>query len=97
MMAGFRAADRESMRRTIRFMHSWRPLTDKLRAIAVPTVLITGDLGDQQWGPADAQAAAAAMPAARAVAVTGSGHLGPLLVDVDQIASTVVDFWNSIP
>ncbi|BBZ12703.1 alpha/beta fold hydrolase [Mycobacterium branderi] len=97
MMAAFRAADRESIWRTIRFMHSWRPLTDKLRAVTVPTVLITGDLGGQHWRPADAQAAAATMPTARAVAVTGSGHVGPLLVDVDQIASTVIDFWNSIP
>jgi pimeloyl-ACP methyl ester carboxylesterase len=96
MMAGFRAADRKSMRRTIRFMHRWRTLTDKLPAVTVPTVLITGDLCAQHWGPADARAAAEAMPAARAVGVTGSGHIGPLLVDVDQIASTVIDFWNSI-
>lgn len=97
MMAAFGAADRESIRRTIRYMHSWRPLADKLPAVTVPTVLITGDLDDQHWRPADAQAAAATMPVARAVAVTGSGHVGPLLLDVDQIASTVTDFWNSIP
>jgi pimeloyl-ACP methyl ester carboxylesterase len=47
MVSAFRAADRESIRRTIRFMHSWRPLTDKLPAVTVPTLLITGDLGDQ--------------------------------------------------
>lgn len=97
MVTAFRAADRESIRRTIRYMHHWRPLTDKLPAVAVPTVLITGDLGGQHWRPADAQAAAETMPAARAVAVTGSGHVGPLLLDVDQITSTVIDFWNSIP
>jgi hypothetical protein len=34
------------------------------------------------------------MPNARAVAVTGTGHLGPLLLDVDQIASTVIEFWK---
>ena len=39
-----------------------------------------------------AQAAAAAMPRARAVAVTGAGHLGPLLLDVDLIAATVGEF-----
>jgi hypothetical protein len=37
------------------------------------------------------------MPNARAVAVTGAGHLGPLLLDVDQIASTVIEFWKSLP
>jgi pimeloyl-ACP methyl ester carboxylesterase len=97
MMSAFRAADRESMRRTIRFMHSWRPLTDKLPAVTVPTLLITGDLGDQHWRPADAQVAAATMPNARAVAVTGAGHVGPLLLDVDQIARTVIEFWKSLP
>ena len=97
MMSAFRAADRESIRRTIRFMHGWRPLTDKLPAVTVPTLLITGDLGDQHWRPADAQVAAATMPNARAVAVTGDGHLGPLLLDVDQIASTVIEFWKSLP
>ncbi len=96
MMAAFKDADRESIRRTIRFMHSWRDLTDKLPAVTVPTLLIAGDLADQHWQPADAQAAAATMPRARAVAVTGAGHVGPLLVDVDLITKSVVDFWNSL-
>jgi pimeloyl-ACP methyl ester carboxylesterase len=95
MMSAFREADRESIRRSIRFMHSWRVLTDKLPAVTVPTLLITGDLADQHWQPADAQAAAAVMPDARAVAVTGAGHLGPLLLDVDEIASTITKFWKS--
>jgi pimeloyl-ACP methyl ester carboxylesterase len=94
MMDAFRAADRESIRRTIRFMHSWRALNEKLPAIRVPTLLITGDIADQHWQPADAQAAAATMPNARAVAVTGSGHVGPLLLDVDVIAKTVSEFWK---
>ena len=77
-------------------MHSWRALTDKLPAVTVPTLLIAGDLADQHWQPADAQAAAATMPDARAVAVTGAGHVGPLLLDVDLIASTVTEFWKSL-
>lgn len=97
MMNAFNAADRESIRRTIRFMHHWHALSDKLPAVIVPTLLMTGDLPDQQWQPADAQAAAAAMPRARAVAVTGAGHLGPLLLDVDLIAATVGEFWRSLP
>jgi len=95
-MRAFRDADRESIRRTIRFMHSWSALTDKLPAVTVPTLLITGDLPDQRWRPADAEAAAATMPDARAVAVTGAGHLGPLLLDVDLIAETVIAFWKSL-
>jgi len=30
------------------------------------------------------------------VAVTGAGHLGPLLLDVDLIAETVIAFWKSL-
>jgi hypothetical protein len=32
IMSAFKDVDRESIRRTIRFMHSWRDLTDKLPA-----------------------------------------------------------------
>ncbi len=38
----------------------------------------------------------AKMPNARAVAVTGAGHVGPLLVDADLIASTVIEFWQTL-
>ena len=96
IMSAFREADPESIRRSIRFMHSWRAVTDKLPAVTVPTLLIAGDLADQHWQPADAQAAAATMPHTRAVAVTGAGHVGPLLLDVDLIASTVTEFWKSL-
>lgn len=96
LMSAFKDADRESIRRTIRFMHSWRALADKLPAVTVPTLLIAGDLADQHWQPTDAQAAAATMPHARAVAVTGAGHLGPLLLDVDLIAKTISEFWKSL-
>jgi pimeloyl-ACP methyl ester carboxylesterase len=96
MMSAFRAVDRESIRRTIRFMHRWRALDDKLPAIAIPTLILTGDIADQHWRPADAQAAAATMPRARAVAVSGTGHLGPLLLDVELIAKTIGDFWASL-
>jgi pimeloyl-ACP methyl ester carboxylesterase len=96
MTHAFKDADRESIRRTIRFMHNWSALTEKLSAVTVPTLLIAGDLADQHWQPGDAEAAAAAMPNARAVAVTGSGHLGPLLLDEELIANTVTAFWKSV-
>jgi hypothetical protein len=48
------------------FMHSWHALTDKLPAVTVSTLPITGDLADQRWQPADAEAAArAGLPPAR--------------------------------
>jgi pimeloyl-ACP methyl ester carboxylesterase len=97
MMSAFKDFDRESIRRTIRYMHSgWHNLAEKLPIVTVPTLLIAGDLADQHWQPADAQAAAATMPDARAVAVTGAGHVGPLLLDVDLIANTVIEFWESV-
>ncbi|KIU18666.1 alpha/beta fold hydrolase [Mycolicibacterium llatzerense] len=96
LKAAFRAMDRESVRRTIRFMHRWHALTDLLPAVTVPTLLMTGDLGDQGWSPAAAQAAADTMPDARVVPLTGAGHVGPLLVDTDAIAQAVTDFWASV-
>jgi len=97
LKAAFRAMDRESVRRTIRYMHSWHALTEQITTVTVPTLLMTGDLGDQHWSPAHARATAATMPDARVVALTGAGHVGPLLVDTDLIAQAVTDFWASVP
>jgi pimeloyl-ACP methyl ester carboxylesterase len=91
----FRHADRESIRRTIRFMHRWKPLTDTLPAIAAPTLFLTGDVDGQQWSPATARTAAATMPDARVATLSGAGHVTPLLLDTDLIASTVAEFWRS--
>lgn len=95
MVGAFKRADHKSMQAMIRFMHHWQPLTDKLPAINAPTLFLTGDVDGQQWSHAKAQAAAATMPDARVVALSGAGHVSPLLVDTDLIASTVADFWRS--
>jgi pimeloyl-ACP methyl ester carboxylesterase len=97
IIRGFTEADRDSIRRTIRFMHRWLPLTDTLPRVNAPTLFLTGDLDDQHWHAADAEAAADTMPNARAVTLTGAGHVGPLLVDTDLIARTVAEFWRSFP
>jgi len=96
LIRSFTEADRASIRRTVRFMHRWRPLTDTVPAVTAPTLFLTGDLDDQHWRPADAQAAAATMPNARVATLTGAGHVGPLLVDVDLISRTVTEFWRSL-
>jgi pimeloyl-ACP methyl ester carboxylesterase len=83
------------MQATIRFMHHWQPLTDKLPAITATTLFLTGDVDGQQWPPGRAQAAAATMPDARVVTLNGAGHVSPLLLDTDLIGSTVADFWQS--
>jgi pimeloyl-ACP methyl ester carboxylesterase len=95
LVDAFKHADRGSMRATIRFMHHWQPLTDKLPAITAPTLFLTGDVDGQQWSPATARAAAATMPDARVVTLSGAGHVSPLLVDADLIARTVADFWST--
>ena len=76
-------------------LHHWQPLTDKLPEITAPTLFLTGDVDGQQWSPTVAQAAAATMPDARVVTLRSAGHVGPLLLDTDLIASTVADFWQS--
>ena len=91
----FTHADRESMRRTIRFMHRWQPLTDALPAITAPTQFLTGDVDGQQWSPGAARTAAATMRDARVVALSGAGHVTPLLLDTELIANTVAEFWRS--
>jgi pimeloyl-ACP methyl ester carboxylesterase len=96
LIRGFTEVDRDSMLRTVRFMHRWRPLTDILPRVNVPTLFLTGDLDDQHWRPADAHAAAATMPNAQVATLTGPGHLGPLLVDADLIARTVTEFWRTL-
>jgi pimeloyl-ACP methyl ester carboxylesterase len=96
IIRAFTEADRGSIRQTIRFMHRWRPLTDALISVTAPTLFLTGDLDDQHWGPAHAQAATATMPNARVVPLTAVGHVGPLLLDADLIARTVTDFWTSL-
>jgi pimeloyl-ACP methyl ester carboxylesterase len=96
MINAFMRTDRESIRRTIRYMHRWRSLEDKLPDLTVPTLFLTGNLQDQHWQPADAEAAAATMPDCRVVSVSGTGHLGPLLVNVDEIAAAITEFWASL-
>lgn len=96
LIRAFAEADRGSIRRTIRFMHSWRPQTDTVPPITAPTLFLTGELDDQHWRPADAQAAAATMPDARVVTLTAAGHLGPLLLDTDLIADTVTASWRQL-
>jgi pimeloyl-ACP methyl ester carboxylesterase len=92
----FTEADKNSILRTIRFMHRWRPLTDTLPRVDVPTLFLTGEIADQQWSPADARAAAAVMPNAQVATLTAAGHVGPLLVDADLIAQYVTEFWQSL-
>jgi pimeloyl-ACP methyl ester carboxylesterase len=93
MVGAFSRADRGSMQATLRFMHHWQPLTDKLPAITAPTLFLTGDVDGQQWSPTAARAAT--MPDARVVTLSGAEHVSPLLLDTDLTASTVADFWQS--
>ena len=61
-----------------------------LRELAVPTVVVTG-MNDQVCPPVRQAELVAALPDARAVSLSGSGHLSPLDA-VQEIADTLADF-----
>src|SRR3984957_5059217 len=82
LIRGFTQADRDSIRRTVRFMNRWHALTDTLPRVNVPTLFLTGDLDDQHWSPADAHAAAATMPNVQVVSLDIYVHDDTFLYDL---------------
>lgn len=50
---------------------------------------------DMGWSVEDAAAVAAAMPDATVGTVVGTGHVSPLLLDVDAIEKAVREFWRT--
>jgi hypothetical protein len=66
---------------------------DAARLMA-PTPLLVARDDAMGWQGADAEAVAATMRDARVGAVTGTGHVSPLLLDVDGIEKSVRDFWS---
>lgn len=88
----FIAADRGGMSRAMRSVMLRRPdLSDVLRRVAAPTVLIAGDQ-DPLWTPAQAQAAAAL--SARATAATVSGGHSPPLEAPAEVSRLLLGLWQ---
>lgn len=66
---------------------------DAARIEAQTLLLVARDDG-MGWKTADAEAVAATMRDARVGAVIGTGHVTPLLLDVEGIEKSVRDFWS---
>ena len=95
VIQSFASADRDGMFHAMRSMMLNRPgmAADAARLVA-PTLLLVARDDAMGWQVADAEAVAATMRDARVGAVTGTGHVSPLLLDVDGIEKSVRDFWS---
>jgi pimeloyl-ACP methyl ester carboxylesterase len=93
ILDAFRNADRSEMFAAMRSAMLNRPdITDRLDRISTPTVMAVGR-GDAMWDPEHARAATSLMPCATTIEVRGSGHVGPLLLDVDLLTRTITELW----
>lgn len=93
VMAAFSNAERQPMYVAMRSVMLGRPdLTEWLPRVVAPTVMFAA-ADDSMWNPALAEAAAAAMPTATAVAVRGSGHVSPLLLAPELMRDSIIEFW----
>jgi pimeloyl-ACP methyl ester carboxylesterase len=96
VMDAFREADRTGMYHAMRSMMLNRPsLHEELTQIIAPTLMLAAHDDVEGWPPAEAHAACATMPDARAEVVSGGGRVSPLLVDAKRVAQTLIEFWNA--
>lgn len=63
--------------------------------ITAPTLLLAARDDAMGWQLPDAEMVAASMRNARVGAVIGTGHISPLLLDVEGIEKAVRDFWRT--
>jgi pimeloyl-ACP methyl ester carboxylesterase len=95
VMESFASANRDGMFHAMRSMMLNRPgMAADAARIKTPTLLLVARDDAMGWQAADAEAVAATMRDARVGAVTGTGHVSPLLLDVEGIEKSVRDFWN---
>lgn len=95
-MDAFRRADRSAMLRAMRsVMLRRRSIEHLVSRVTVPTLMIAARDDTMGWRPADAEKAVATMPNGRSLAVAGDGHIAPLLLGPDLIATTVLEFCES--
>jgi 3-oxoadipate enol-lactonase len=67
--------------------------TSTLASIAIPTLVVVGEL-DELTPPSESQAMAAAIPGARLVSIPGAGHLAPM-ERPRAVAAALADFFAS--
>ena len=95
IMGAFRQADRRGMYHAMRsMMLKRRSVADQLALVAAPTLMMAARDDDEGWPLHEAEAACARMRNARAVMLSGSARVAPLLLDADLIASTLLCFWS---
>lgn len=93
----FRQADRTGMYHAMRsMMLKRRSVADRLPRIVAPTLMLAARDDDEGWPLHQAEAACATMPHARAVLVSGSARVAPLLLDAELIERTLADFWSEL-
>lgn len=94
LVTSFRSADRAGMSQAIRSVSVRRPdLTHLLPAVAAPT-LMAACRDDPGWNHAQAIAAVAKMPNARALEVRGTGHVAPMLLEPDLLVREITALWR---
>jgi pimeloyl-ACP methyl ester carboxylesterase len=96
-MDAFRQADRSGMFHAMRsVMLKRKSLDDRLPHIVARTLMLAARDDDEGWPLDAAEAACARMTDARAVMMSGSARVAPLLLDADLIARTLLDFWSEV-
>ncbi|MET0456644.1 MAG: alpha/beta hydrolase [Mycobacterium sp.] len=98
IMAAFASADRDGMFHAMRSMMLRRPgMESDVARVTAPTLLMAANDDAMGWQPSDAEKVAATMPDARVTGVAGTGHVSPLLLDVDGILTALRGFWDDVP
>ncbi len=92
LMAAFTDADQSAMFAAIRSAMVRRPTFTRLAAVDTPTLMVAGH-DDPIWTADMARAAVAQMPMAASVPVPGEGHIAPLLIEPELLASAISEFW----
>ena len=93
----FRQAHRTGMYHAMRSMMLKRPdISSRLPVVSAPTLMLAARDDDEGWPLDAAEAACAQMPNARAVLVSGSARVAPLLLDAEAIARNLIGFWSEV-
>jgi pimeloyl-ACP methyl ester carboxylesterase len=94
IIASFASADRDGMYHAMRSMMLGRQgMAAEVAQIKVPTLFVVARDDAMGWQVADAQVIASTMADAKVEAVTGTGHVSPLLLDTAGIEKAVREFW----
>ena len=98
VMAAFDSAPRAPMCTAMRSMMLHRPgMATEAARLTLPVLMLMACGDGMGAAPDDARAVAATMADARVVEVAGSGHVAPLLIDVDTVFDQLMKLWDEQP